>query len=65
MKSLICMSNMITSDLIQQKIFVSSFTGWGEGINPNFFVSSLYISVAIKASLLKFNVFNIHKKQYF
>ena len=30
-------------------------------INPELFVSSLYISVAIKASVLKFNMFNIHK----
>ena len=50
---------------IDPQLFVSSLNEWGEGINPEFFVSLLYISVAIKASLLKFNMFNIHKKQYF
>ena len=32
------------------------------GIDPELFVSSLYISAAINASLLKFNMFNIHNK---
>ena len=34
---------------------------WGEGIDPKHFVSLLYISVAIKASLLKFSMFSVHK----
>ena len=29
-----------------------------DGIDPEFFVSSFYISVAIKVRLLKFNMFN-------
>ena len=33
----------------------------GEGIDPKHFVSLLYISVAIKASLLKFSMFSVHK----
>ena len=32
-----------------------------DGIDPEFFVSSLYISVAIKVRFLKFNMFNRHK----
>ena len=32
----------------------------GEGIDPKHFVSSVYISVAIKGSLLKFSMFSIH-----
>ena len=36
-------------------------TWWGEGIDPKHFVSLLYISVAIKASLLKFSMFSVHK----
>ena len=37
------------------KILAQECTGWGDGIDPEFFVLSFYISVAIKASLLKFN----------
>ena len=33
----------------------------GEGIDPKHFASLLYISVAIKASLLKFSMFSVHK----
>ena len=33
----------------------------GEGIHPELFVSSTYISVAIKACLWKFNMFSIYK----
>ena len=47
------------------KILVQAFAGWGDGIDPDFFVSSLYISVAIKVRFLKFNMFNRYKKQYF
>ena len=47
------------------KILAQACPGRGDGIDPEFFVSSLYILVAIKASLLIFNMSNIHKKQYF
>ena len=43
------------------KIIAQECTRWGEGIDPKYFVSLLYISVAIKASLLKFSMFSIHK----
>ena len=43
------------------KIPAQECIGLGDGIDPELFVSSLYISVAIKASLLKFNVFNMYK----
>ena len=43
------------------KILVKECTGWGDGIDPELFLSSLYISVAIKASLLKLNMFNMNK----
>ena len=33
----------------------------GEGIHTKYFVSLLYISVAIKASLLKLSMFSVHK----
>ena len=33
------------------KILAQECTGWGDGIDPELFVSSLHISVAIKASL--------------
>ena len=36
-------------------------TGWGDSIDPEPFLSLLYISAAIKASLLIFNMFNIYK----
>ena len=36
-------------------------TWWGEGIDSKHFVSLLCISVAIKASLLKFIMFSVHK----
>ena len=39
------------------KILVQACPGWGDGIDPDFFVSSLYISVAIKVRFLKFNMF--------
>ena len=32
---------------------------WGEDIDPKYFVSLLYILVAIKASLLKFSMFGV------
>ena len=34
----------------------------GDGIDPEFFVSSLCISVAIKGRFLKFNMFKRYKK---
>ena len=36
------------------------YTRWGEGIDPKYFLSMLYISVAIKASLLKCSMFSEH-----
>ena len=33
----------------------------GDGTDPEFFVSSLYISVAIKHRFLKFNMFSRYK----
>ena len=32
---------------------------WGESIDPKYFVSLLYILVAIKASLLKLSMFGV------
>ena len=43
------------------KIIAQECTRWGEGIDPKHFVLMFYISVAIKASLLKFSMFSIHK----
>ena len=43
------------------KIIVQECIWWGEGIDPKYFVSLLYISVAIKARLLKFSMFSVHK----
>ena len=43
------------------KILVQACPGWGDGIDPDFFVSSIYISVAIKVRFLKFNMFNRYK----
>ena len=43
------------------KILVQACPGWGDGIDPDFFVSSLYISVAIEVRFLKFNMFNRYK----
>ena len=43
------------------KILAQAYPRWGDGIDPEFFVSSLYISVAIKGRLLKFNMFNRYK----
>ena len=40
------------------KILVQACLDWGDGIDPDFFVSSLYISVANKVRFLKFNMFN-------
>ena len=45
----------------KNKIIAQECTRWGEGIDPKHFVSLLYISVAIKASLLKFSMFSVHK----
>ena len=43
------------------KITAQVCTWWGEGIDPKYFVSLLYISVAITASILKFSMFSVHK----
>ena len=43
------------------KILVQACPGWGDGIDPDFFVSSLYILVAIKVRFFKFNMFNGYK----
>ena len=43
------------------KIIVQARPGWGDGIDPEFLVLPLYISVAIKGRLLKFNMFNRYK----
>ena len=43
------------------KILDQECPGWGDGIDPDFFVSSLYISVAIEVRFLKFNMFNRYK----
>ena len=43
------------------KIFAQACPEWGDGTDPEFFVSSLYISVAIKVRFLKFNMFNRYK----
>ena len=43
------------------KILAQACPRWGDGIDPDFFVSSLYISVAIKVTFLKFNMFNRYK----
>ena len=43
------------------KILAHACPEWGDGIDPQFFASSLYISVAIKVRFLKFNMFNRYK----
>ena len=43
------------------KIMAQECIWWGEGIDTKYFVSLLYISVAIKASLFKFSMFSVHK----
>ena len=43
------------------KILVQAYPGWGDGNDPDFFVSSLYISVATKVRILKLNMFNRYK----
>ena len=43
------------------KIVVQACPGWGDGNDPDYFVLSLYISVAIKVRFLKFNMFNRYK----
>ena len=43
------------------KILVQACPGWGDGIDPDFFVSSFYILVAIKVSFFKFNMKNRYK----
>ena len=43
------------------KILAQACPDRGDGTDPEFFVSSLYISVAIKVRFLKFNMFNRYK----
>ena len=43
------------------KILVQAYPRWGDGIDPDFFVSSLYISFAIKVRFLIFKKFNRYK----
>ena len=43
------------------KFYFKNALGEGDGNDPDFFVSSLYISVAIKVRLLKFNMLNRYK----
>ena len=45
----------------QFKILAKECNGWGDGIDRELLVSSLYISVAFKDSLLKFSMFNIYE----
>ena len=40
------------------KILAQACPEWGDGTDPEFFVSLLHISVAIKVRFLKFNMFN-------
>ena len=47
------------------KILAQECTGWCDGIDSELFGPSVYISVAIKASLLKFNMFNMCKNTIF
>ena len=43
------------------KILAQACPGWGDGIDPEFFVSSLYILISIKVRTFKFNMFNRYK----
>ena len=43
------------------KILAHACPELGDGIDPQFFVSSLYISVAIKVRFLNFNMLNRYK----
>ena len=43
------------------KILAQAYPEGGDGTDPDFFVSSLYISVAIKVRFLKFNMFKRYK----
>ena len=43
------------------KILAQARPEWGDGTDPEFFVSLLYISVAIKVRFFKFNMFNRYK----
>ena len=43
----------------QTKIISQGCPRWGDGIDPEFFVSSLYISVPINVRFFKFNMFII------
>ena len=45
----------------KEVIIAQECTWWGESIDAKYFVSLLYISVAIKASYLKFSMFSVHK----
>ena len=43
------------------KMLAQACPEWGDDTDPKFFVSLLYISVAIKVRFLKFNMFNRYK----
>ena len=47
------------------KILVQAWPRWGDGIDPDFFVSLHYISVAIKVRFLKFNMFNRYQNNIY
>ena len=47
------------------KILAQACPEGGDGTDPEFFVSSLYTSVAIKVRFLKFNMFNRYKHNIF
>ena len=44
----------------KSNIIAQECTWWGEGTDPQHFASLIHISVAIKASLLKFSMFSVH-----
>ena len=43
------------------KVLAQACPGWGDGIDPEFFASSLYISVSITVRFFKFNMINRYK----
>ena len=47
------------------KILAQACPGCGDGTDPEFFVSSLYISVAIKVRFLKFNTIFLNWFKFF
>ena len=47
------------------KIPAQACPEWGDGTDPDFFVSSLHISVAIKVRFLKFNMLDRYKNNIY